>query len=127
MQLKIKDSELRMFGQDAKKCLSEHAQSYIEHIKEEAEKVAVGRFGINDAKVTKEIIDGVIKLQGHHVGNKPTAFYSYILPLLETIFGGLLCNSLLSDNKTFGTGVFIAVCFVLISVGVYLSIKHERS
>ncbi len=127
MQVKIKDTELKMFGQDAKSCLSEHAQSYIEHIKGEAEKVAVGRFGIKDARVTKDIIEGVIKLQGHHVGKKPSVFFSYVLPLLETLFGGVLCNAVFVEDKTFWTGILIASCILLILGGVYLSFKHERS
>lgn len=127
MQIKIKDTELKMFGQEAKSSLSEHVQTYMEHIKSEAEKVAVGRFGVTDARVTKEIIDGVIKLQGHHVDKKPSPFFSYILPVLQTFFGGLLCNALFVKDKTFWTGILIATCVLLIICGVYLSSKHERS
>lgn len=126
MQIRIKDSEFKMFGKDAKNSLTKHILSYLEHIKEEAEKVAVARNGITDAKVTKEIIEGVIKLQGHHVGNKPSIIFSFMFPILEAILGGLLCNALFVENKTVWHGILIASCLLSICGVVYLSYKHER-
>ena len=126
MQVTIKDSELKMFSKDAKSSLSKHVQSYSEHIKEEAEKVAVAQYGTTDAKVTKDIIDGVIKLQGHYVGNKPSFFFSFVLPLIETLLGGVLCNTLFVKEKTVWHGLLIATCLSLIFGSLYLSYKHER-
>lgn len=127
MQVTIKESELKMFGKDAKSNLTKHVLTYAEHIKEEAERVAVARYGTTDAKVTNDIIDGVIKLQGHHVGNKPSLFFSFILPLFETLLGGVLCNTLFVEEKTVWHGVLIATCLLFICCGVYLSYKHERN
>ena len=126
MQAKIKDSELKIFSSDAKKSLTEHLQKYAEHVKNEAERIAVAQYGPNDAKVTKTIIDGVIKTQGHHGGAKPSTFYSYVLPVSESISGGLLCNAIFKDNKTVWTGIIIGVCILWIVGGVYLSRKHEK-
>ena len=126
MQIGIKDTKLKIFTRDAKNSLNKHVQSYAEHIKEEAERIAVAQYGTNDAKVTKDIIEGVIKLQGHHVGQKPTFFYSWLLPLLEALFGGILCNALFVKEKTFWTGVIIASCILIIFFGMFLSYKHGK-
>lgn len=126
MQIGIKDTELKIFSTEAKNSMSKHVQSYAEHIKVEAERIAVAHYGTNDAKVTKEIIEGIIKLQGHHVGNKPSFLYSWLLPLLEALFGGILCNALFVEEKTFWTGILIASCFLLIIFGAYLSYRHEK-
>lgn len=126
MQVKIKDSELKIFSKDAKNTLTEHLQNYAEHMKTEAERIAVAQYGATDAKVTMDIIDGVIKTQGHHVKKKPSIFYSYILPLLGTIFGGLLCNALFKEDKTVWTGIIIAACIFCIIGVVFLSSNHEK-
>lgn len=126
MQIGIKDTELKIFSADAKCSMSRHVQSYAEYIKEEAERIAVAHYGKNDAKVTKEIIEGVIKLQGHYVGNKSSFFYSWLLPLLEAVFGGVLCNALFEKDKTFWTGVLIVSCILIVLAGMFLSYWHEK-
>lgn len=126
MRVGIKETDLKMFAAAAKTALTNHVQLYAEFIKEEAEKIAVSRFGSSDAKVTKEIIDGVIKLQGHYTGKRPSFFYSYVLPILEAVLGGLLCNALFKDDKTVWTGLIIASCILLLLGGVYLSYKREK-
>ena len=126
MKAWINDSDLKMFAAAAKGALASHIQNYAEYIKEEAERIAVARFGSSDAKVTKEIIDGVIKLQGHYVGRPSSWFYAYLLPRLEASVGGVLCNALFAKEQNVWTGILIGTCLLLLGVGVFLSSRREK-
>lgn len=115
-----------MFSREAKEALHKHVKDYTLSLKEESERVAASRYDPDgDVQVTKGIVEHMIGVHGHHVVRRPSLFYTYILPVLEAIAGGLFCTVAFKDNKTTVEEILMLLTVVGIVVSILLRHNHD--
>lgn len=125
MEIKLGD-EFSQFSKDAKDTLVKHAKNYIKTLKDESERVAASRNEPDGRMtVTKGIVESMIGVHGHHVLSKPHLFFTYLLPVLEAIAGGLFCNAFFKDTKSTGESLLMVASAVFILVSIFLRHHHD--
>ena len=125
MEIKLGD-EYSQFSRDAKDALVKHVRDYIKTLKDESEHLAASRKEPDsNMTVTKGIVESMIGVHGHHVLKTPHIFYTYILPVLEAVAGGLFCNAFFKENKSTGDALFMAGAAVFIIVSIFLRHHHD--
>ena len=88
------------------------ADNYLARLVSKGYKVAICE-QLEDPKATKGIVKSMIGVHGHHVLKTPHIFYTYILPVLEAVAGGLFCNAFFKETKSTGDALLMAGAAVL--------------
>ena len=125
MEIKLGD-EYAQFSGGAKDTLIKHVKDYVKTLKDESEHLAASRIEPDaNMTVTKGIVESMIGVHGHHVLKKPHLFFTYILPVLEAVAGGIFCNAFFKEIKSTEDALLMAGSAVLIIVSIFLRHHHD--
>lgn len=125
MEIKLGD-EYSQFSRDAKDTLIKHVKDYVKTLKDESEHLAASRKEPDaNMTVTKGIVKSMIGVHGHHVLKTPHIFYTYILPVLEAVAGGLFCNAFFKETKSTGDALLMAGAAVFIIISILGRHHHD--
>lgn len=125
MDIKLGD-DYSQFSKGAKDTFVKHLKDYAKTLKDESERVAASRKEPDaNMTVTRGIVESMIGVHGHHVFRKPHLFFTYFLPVLEAIAGGLFCNAFFKETKTTGESLLMAGTTVFIIVSIFLRHHHD--
>lgn len=126
MEIKLKNEDFSMFSKEAKDSLIDHVKEYAVSLKNESERVAASRNEPDgDAKVTKSMVDSMIGVHGHHIVKTPNLFFTYILPVLESLAGALFCSAVLKEEKSFWHEMLMVFSIVAIVVSIFFRHHHD--
>lgn len=118
--------EYSQFSREAKDALIKHVKDYVDTLKDESEHLAATRKEPDsNMTVTKGIVDSMIGVHGHHVLRRPHFFYTYLLPVLEAVAGGLFCNAFFKDVKNTCDALLMAGTAVFIIISILLRHHHD--
>ena len=125
MDIKLGD-DYSQFSGEAKKTFVKHLQDYAKTLKDESERLAASRKEPDaNMTVTKGIVESMIGVHGHHVFKKPHLFFTYLLPVLEAIAGGLFCNAFIKETKTTPESLLMAGSVVFIILSIFWRHHHD--
>lgn len=116
-----------MFSPDAKDSLIEHVKNYTTTLKDESERLALSHYDPDtEPKVSKRMVESMIGIHGFHVVRKPHWFFTYVLPVLEALAGGLICNAFMKDSRTSFEELLMIGSIVFIGVSITLRHYHDK-
>lgn len=125
MEIRFKE-DFSMFSKEAKDTLHKHVKDYALSLKDESERVAASRYDPDgEVQVTKGIVENIIGVHGHHVVRKPHLFYTYILPVLEAIAGGVFCAVAFKSSRTTLEEILMVVAVVGIVISIFMRHNHD--
>lgn len=125
MDIKLGD-EYSQFSKEAKDTFVKHIKEYANTLKDESEHLAASRMDPDaNMTVTKNTVESMIGVHGHHVLRRPHVFFTYILPVLEAISGGLFCNAFFKSTKSTGDALLMAGSAVFIILSIFGRHHHD--